>query len=72
MKQPINIVTIDVVVKDILQIYELYLQSLSKYKLQELQVIAQEVGISHLKPNGKAKKKDDLYREITIHKLLTP
>jgi len=63
---------LDIIVKDILQMYSSYLSPISKYKVPELQVIANEVGISHLKDNGKPKKKADLYRDITVHKLLTP
>jgi len=63
---------LDIIVKDIIQVYSSYLSPISKYKLPELQVIANEVGISHLKDNGKSKKKNDLYRDINIHKLLTP
>ena len=56
--------------KDNMMIYNLYLGSLSKYKLNELQVIAQELKIPIMKENGKSKVKSDLYREINLMKLI--
>ena len=64
-----DIIINDVVVKDNLLIYNLYLQSLSKYKLSDLQLEAQKVGIKITNEKGKAKLKNDLYREINIKKL---
>ena len=64
-----DIIINDVVVKDNILIYNLYLQSLSKYKLNDLQMEAQKVGIKITNEKGKAKLKNDLYREINIKKL---
>lgn len=60
----------DISCKDNMMIYNLYLGSLSKYKLNELQVIAQELKIPIMKGNGKSKLKGDLYREINLMKLV--
>ena len=64
-----DIIINDVVVKDNLLIYNLYLQSLSKYKLNDLQLEAQKVGINITNEKGKTKLKNDLYREINKKKL---
>lgn len=60
----------DISCKDNMMIYNLYLESLSKYKLNGLQVIAQELKIPIMKGNGKSKLKGDLYREINLMKLV--
>lgn len=59
----------DISCKDNMMIYNLYLGSLSKYKLNELQVIAQELKIPIIKGNGKPKVKGDLYKEINLMNL---
>ena len=64
-----DIIINDVVVKDNLLIYNLYLQSLSKYKLSDLQMEAQQAGIKITNEKGKPKLKNDLYREINKKKL---
>ena len=50
-------------------IYKLYLQNISKYKVNELQTIASELNIP-LNNNGKKKTKQDLYNEINLKKIL--
>tara|TARA_Y100000389_G_C17448940_1_gene513402 strand:+ start:1439 stop:2110 length:672 start_codon:yes stop_codon:yes gene_type:complete len=47
-------------------IYKSYLQNISKYKLPDLEKIAQENDISLINENGKKKLKKELYNEINL------
>jgi len=61
-----NTVINDIVIKDNIMIYKLFLGSLSKYKLSDLQTIAQEQEVSIKQENGKLKLKAQLYRDINL------
>ena len=61
-----NIITMDI---DTNMIYKLYLQSISKYKVNDLQTIASELNIS-LTKNGKKKTKQELYNQINLKKIV--
>ena len=60
---------IDDVKRNIKGISNLYLEAISKYKLDDLKKIAQECNISLKDSNGKNKTKSVLYDEINIYKL---
>ena len=49
-------------------VYNLYLEAISKYKIDDLKKIAQECNID-LKKDGKNKNKSVLYDEINLYKL---
>ena len=62
-----HILTFDI---DHNMIYKLYLNSISKYKMDDLKQIASEYQIPVLKNNGKKKVKKELYDDINLYKLL--
>ena len=60
---------VDDVKRDIKGIYNLYLEPIGKYKLDDLKKIAQECNISMKDSKGKNKTKSVLYDEINLYKL---
>ena len=60
---------VDDVKRDIKGIYNLHLEAISKYKLDELKKIAQECNISLKDSKGKNKTKSVLYDSINLYKL---
>ncbi len=67
--EKLNDKLIDDVKRDIKGIYNLHLEAISKYKLDDLKQIAQECNISLKDSKGKNKTKTVLYDSINIHKL---
>ena len=60
---------VDDVKRDIKGIYNLYLEAIGKYKIDDLKKIAQECNISLKDNKGKNKNKSVLYDEINMFKL---
>ena len=60
---------VDDIKRDIKGIYSLYLEAISKYKLDDLKKIAQECNILLKDSKGKNKTKSVLYDEINLYKL---
>ena len=60
---------VDDVKRDIKGIYNLYLEPIGKYKLDDLKKIAIECNISLKDSNGKNKTKSELYDSINLYKL---
>ena len=60
---------VDDVKRDIKGIYNLYLEAIGKYKLDDLKKIAQEYNISLKDIKGKNKNKSVLYDSINLYKL---
>jgi len=60
---------VDDVKRDIKGIYNLYLEAIGKYKLDDLKKIAIECNISLKDSNGKNKTKSELYDSINLYKL---
>ena len=54
--------------RDMKSVYKMYLESISKYKIEDIKKIAEECNIS-LKDKGKNKTKAVLYNEINLMKL---
>ena len=61
---------VDDVKRDIKGIYNLHLEAISKYKLDDLKKIAIECNISLKDSNGKNKTKSELYDSINLYKLI--
>ena len=61
-----DVMKYDIIVKELMYIYNLHLQAISKYKLPELQTIALENKLKIQTDHGKPKKKQDLYNEIQL------
>jgi len=62
-----HIITMDITTN---MIYNLYLKSLTNYKLDDLQTISNELDIPILNGNGKKKTKQGLYNEINLKKIM--
>ena len=60
---------VDDVKRDIKGIYNLHLEAIGKYKLDDLKKIALECNISLKDSNGKNKTKSELYDSINMYKL---
>ena len=60
---------VDDVKRDIKGIYNLYLEAISKYKIDDLKKITQECNISLKDSKGKNKNKSVLYDSINLYKL---
>ena len=61
-----DVMKYDIIVKELMYIYNLHLQAISKYKLPELQTLALENKLQIQTDHGKPKKKQDLYNEIQL------
>ena len=67
--EKLNHKLIDDVKRDIKGIYNLHLEAISKYKLDDLKKIAEECNISLKDSKGKNKNKSTLYDSINMYKL---